>query len=423
MERTEPRTRAHLSVRRLRARALDGSADVTLDDRITVGSAPGNDLVLADPTVSRFHVELLRSGRGIEVRDLGSTNGVKAGELTIRRGAVAPGTTLTLGAVHIEVLDAGLGELELRRELPGLIAVAPSSRATLARIERAAVTSLSVLLAGESGTGKERFAEALHRLGPRASLPFVVVDCGAIPVSLLASELFGHEKGAFTGAREARVGAFERAAGGTVFLDEIAELGPEAAQLLSGALSRKRFRKVGGAVELPLEARLVSASHAELPRLANEGRFRADLLHLISEVRIGVAPLRERAEEIEPLVDHFLAEAGHRGPRSAVITDARLAALAMHRWPGNVRELRQVVLAELLTGEPVELMAGPPEGPFGELLAAPFREARDATMGRFEHAYLTALLDRSRQNVSEAARIAGIDRTHLHDLLRRHALR
>lgn len=421
MSRTAPTFRATIPVRRLRCRALDGR-EVTSDDRITVGSDEGNDLVIAEPTVSRFHVELRRSGRGIEVRDLGSTNGTRAGEILIARGTVAAGTTLRLGSASIEVLDAPPGELELRRDLPDLIAVAPATRATLARVARAASTELSVLFTGESGTGKERFAEALHRLGARPDGPFVIVDCGAVPLSLLASELFGHERGAFTGAHREHEGALARAAGGTLFLDEVAELSPEAAQLLVAALSRMRFRKVGGSVEHPLTARIVAASHADLYRLANEGRFRSDLLHRLAEVRITVPALRERPEEIEPLVEHFLRTAGHRGPVSDLIPPDRLATLASHAWPGNVRELRQVVLAALLTGDPVEPLSVAPSGPFGDL-SAPFRTARDAVLARFEAAYLASLLERSRQNVSEAARLGAIDRTHLHDLLRRHGLR
>lgn len=415
-----------MPVRRIGARVVLGpdlGAEVSGEEVLSIGTAEGNDLLLSDPTVSRYHVQIRRSARGVEVEDRGSTNGVRVGGATLVRGAVAPGARLELGATVLEVLDQGLAELELSRELPDLVVVAPVTRLTLARVERAAQSDIPVLLAGESGTGKERFAEALHRLGPRASLPFVVVDCGAVPASLLASELFGHERGAFTGARQAREGALERVRGGTVFLDEIAELDADSAQLLSGVLARRTFRRVGGTEDIPLAARVVSASHADLFRLANEGRFRSDLLHRLMPIRITVPPLRERPEEIEPLVLHFLRAAGHRGPRAAVISDADLSTFVAHAWPGNVRELRQAVLAQLATGEPAELSPPPPTGPFADVLGLPFRAAREQALGAFEERYLKKILELSRENVSEAARLAGIDRTHLHDLLKRHALR
>lgn len=426
MDRTAPRARARMPVRRLGARVVGGpdlGAEVSGEDALSIGTAEGNDLVLSDPTVSRYHLEIRRSTRGVEVEDRGSTNGIRIGGSMLLRGAVPPGARLELGATVIEVLDQGLAELDLFRELPDLVVVAPITRLTLARVERAAQSDVPVLLAGESGTGKERFAEALHRLGPRASLPFVVVDCGAVPASLLASELFGHERGAFTGAQQAREGALERARGGTIFLDEIAELDADAAQLLSGVMARRTFRRVGGTQEISLEARVVSASHADLFRLANEGRFRSDLLHRLMPIRITVPPLRERPEEIEALVLHFLRAAGHRGPRAEVISDADLESFVAHPWPGNVRELRQAVLAQLATGEPAELSPSPPTGPFADVLALPFRAARDRAMGAFEERYLRRLLERTRENVSEAARVSGVDRTHLHDLLKRHALR
>ena len=378
--------------------------------------------------MSRFHVELRRSARGIEVRDLGSTNGTRANGITIIRGSVAAGSRLELGGCTIEVADAPLDALALGRTIPGLIAASPVTLATLARVQRAAASTASVLFSGESGTGKERFAEALHQLGSRHDGPLVIVDCGAIPPALLASELFGHERGAFTGAHREHVGALERATGGTLLLDEIGELSAEAAQLLVGALSRRRFRRLGATEERLLDARIVAASHVDLLRRVNEGRFRADLLSRVAELKIHVPPLRERPEDVGPLIEHFLREAGHQGPIEQVIDSDRRHELERHAWPGNVRELRQVVLAALATGEPVDLLdGGGPQGPavaerpFGDL-HRPFREARDSAMGSFEQTYLSALLERAGGNVSEAARIAAIDRTHLHERLRRHGI-
>lgn len=422
---TAPRTRATLAVRRLRAEQLrDGrvSAQVEREETLTIGSAAVNDLVIDERTVSRYHVELRRTGKGIELQDLGSTNGVYVGALRVARGIVAPGTLLRLGSAEVRVLDAGIADLALRAHLPDAVAEVPAMRALFARADRAAQSGLPVLVTGESGSGKEVVARAVHRLGPRCDQPFVVVDCGAIPAHLLASELFGHERGAFTGARERRVGAFESAGEGTVFLDEIAELTPQAAQLLVGVLTRGEFQRVGGDVSLASKARVVAATHRDLRSLANRGDFRSDLYERLAVIRIEVPPLRERADEIPALVDLILRQAGIEAARHELVSPATLDAWVRAPWPGNVRELRHAVLSVAMLGEQ-EPPDSIPTGPFAAWLELPYREARDAVAARFEREYLAQLLEGARQNVSEAARHAQLDRSHLHTLLRRHALR
>jgi DNA-binding NtrC family response regulator len=223
-------------------------------------------------------------------------------------------------------------------------------------------------------------SDALHDLGPRAARPFVAVDCGALAPSLVASELFGHERGAFTGAEAQHVGAFERAHGGTLFLDEIGEL-PFALQAsLLGALERRRVRRLGGRADLAIDVRVVSATNRDVRGDVNSGAFRLDLYYRLAVVTLRLPPLRERAEDIELLVEHFLRECGEDGLINALISPATMRSLASHHWPGKVRELRNLIEATLAMGEPPALDPAPPGAPgdpIAAVLALPYRTARE----------------------------------------------
>ncbi len=427
VEKTEPRARSAILVRAIRVEVIDGPSRGTsaLSDGepLTIGTAEEVSLRLADRTVSRFHLELSAEVGGVLARDLGSTNGTYVGGVRLREAVVPSGTTIALGDSRVRVLDAGSASLDAGVTVPGLVGRSPAAQALALRVARAAATDAPVLVTGESGTGKELVASALHALSPRAAGPFVVVDAGAVAPGLVQSELFGHEKGAFTGAREARKGALERASGGTLFIDEIGELSGTLQPMLLGALARRTIRRVGGEREIPIDVRVVTATHRDLRAAVNAGTFRADLYHRIAVLRVSVPPLRARVDDVPELVDHFLAAAGFDGPRSEIVPDDVLARFCDHPWPGNVRELRNAVEAALALREPPELEAPEPTGAFREILGRPFREGRDEAMARFERAYLEALLERARQNVSAAAREAGVDRTYLHDLMKRHGLR
>jgi DNA-binding NtrC family response regulator len=316
-------------------------------------------------------------------------------------------------------------ELHAGDALAGLRGRSPAMRRMMAKIERAAASDVSVLVIGESGTGKEVVARGLHELGRRALGPFVAVDCGALSPALVASELFGHERGAFTGADRQHVGAFERAHGGTLFLDEIGEL-PSALQAsLLGALERRTMRRVGGTADIAVDVRVVSATNRDLRAEVNSGAFRLDLYYRLAVVSLAMPPLREHPEDIELLVAHFLREAGHTGAVGDVFAPATMRALAGHRWPGNVRELRNLVEATLAMGEPPPLDAalGGDADPIARVLVLGYREARQQILHDFEARYLTALLERNDGNISRAARAAGMDRSHLAELLARHKLR
>jgi DNA-binding NtrC family response regulator len=291
-----------------------------------------------------------------------------------------------------------------------------------------------VLLQGESGTGKELIARALHDQSPRANKPFVTLDCGVISPGLVASELFGHERGAFTGADRRHIGVFERAQGGTLFLDEIGELSPALQTALLGVLERRRFRRLGGAEELSVDVRVVSATHRDLRAEVNANTFRLDLYYRLAVVRLEVPSLHQRVDDIPLLVEHFLNEAGYAGPVAALVPPPLMATLQSHRWPGNVRELRNYVEAILAMGEPpsLEQATGRPGATHAPSPPAPsvalplehsYREARQKVIEDFELQFLQALMERAGNNVSLAARLAQMDRSYLIDLLHRHHLR
>jgi DNA-binding NtrC family response regulator len=292
-----------------------------------------------------------------------------------------------------------------------------------ADIERVAATAASVLIVGESGTGKERVAEALHARSGRAKAPFVTIDCGALASSLIASELFGHERGAFTGADRVHVGAFERASDGTVFLDEIGELPAADQSSLLGVLERRRFRRVGGTQEIEVGARVIAATNRDLRAEVNNNRFRHDLYHRLAVVVLRLPPLRERREDIAPLVRHFARDLGATEPVEKIFGADVLARWERHPWPGNIRELRNAVEAALVVGPMGSYEQLPPASHDPSEPLQPYKDARAAVVREFEYDYLKRLLEEANGNVSQAARSAKMDRSHLIDLLHRHGLK
>jgi DNA-binding NtrC family response regulator len=401
-------------------------------DELSVGTAEGNDLVLTDRAVSRYHLELARRGDRVRVTDHGSTNGTRIGPALLfgSFADVGAGTTLEIGQSMLRVDDGGVVMLDRGLKAFGeLRGWSSAMRRVLTSAQQIAATDAPVLILGESGTGKELLARAIHDASPRAEQPFVTVDCGALAPTLFASELFGHERGAFTGAERRYVGAFERAQGGTVLLDEIGELSPELQAALLGVLERRRVRRVGGSEEIPLDVRILSATHRDVLAGVNAGTFRLDLFYRIAIVRLTLPPLRERPEDIAPLVEHFLATEGTGG--GALFDERALSELGRHAWPGNVRELKNVVLGALALGRPPDLVArgleparsGDVSELFGQALALPYRDARRSVLDAFERRYLEALLERAGGSVRQAARDAQMDRKYLTELLRRHGVR
>ena len=432
---------ARLPVRAIVLRVLDGpqaGRSVAADEFLTVGTADGNDLVLEDRTASRYHLEVRRELDCFVLTDVGSKNGTSAGPVRFVKSSVRvpAGTTLTLGATRLSLDDGDVHFVAApsRSSIPGLVGSSVALRKLVASVTSLAPQNVSVLVLGESGTGKELVARGLHEQSPRATKPFVVVDCGALSPSILSSELFGHEKGAFTGAERRHLGAFERADGGTLFLDEVGELPLEHQTALLGALERRQIRRVGGSTDIPVDVRLVTATHRDLRAAVNEGRFRLDLYYRVAVVLLRTPALREHREDIAELIRYFAGEAGFPDLGSTLLAPGALAALERHDWPGNVRELRNVVAAALATGtlaldgEIVALDPAPaasPPAPDGAKEGAlePYRSARQTVLEAFERKYLEELLARTQGNIREAARRAQMDRSHLMDLMRRHGMR
>jgi transcriptional regulator with GAF, ATPase, and Fis domain len=412
---------------------------VRLVDRLRVGKAPDNDLVLSDDTVSRQHCELERRAQGVLVRDLGSTNHTKVGRTAVREAVVESGATISVGGVDLGVRVEPRQAVVLPSEsnrFGEALGHSIAMRTIFGVLERIAPTDASVLLEGETGTGKDVLARSLHQTSQRREKPFVVVDCGAVSYSLIESELFGHERGAFTGAVSARQGAFELAGRGSVFLDEVGELPLDVQPKLLRVLESGEFRRVGGNKTLRAEARVVAATKRDLKAEVERGKFREDLYFRLAVVPVTVPPLRSRREDIPPLVERFLEIAKKRDPAAASITlsPTTVAALAAHDWPGNVRELRNVldraIYIATAGGEhearivdlPVTAQAAQREQPNFEA-GKSYREVREQFESDFERRYVSWLLDRHAGNISAAAREARMDRKHLYDLARRHGLR
>jgi len=310
-------------------------------------------------------------------------------------------------------------EVSRRTRLGQMIGRSDAMQEVFRTVERVAPAKASVLVTGESGTGKELVARALHELGPRKDAPFVAINCAAIPESLIESELFGHERGAFTDARERRIGRFEQASGGTLFLDEIGELSVAVQAKLLRALQERTIERVGGGVPIPVDVRLVAATNRDLEREVEAKRFRSDLYYRIHVVAIHLPPLRERREDVRLLAEDFLARAradAGRGP--ARFSHAALAALERWPWPGNVRELENVVerAVTLADGEQVEVQDLPPALARGERLGSIQDQVRAGHLGleeavaRIEHDLIQEALERAGWNQTRAAEALGITR-------------
>jgi DNA-binding NtrC family response regulator len=446
--------------RRFRLRVVSGpdqGKEHALEDGTTkIGTHADNDLVLSDATVSRYHLELRVRRDGIEVRDLDTTNGTKHGGARVGQVVLVGPARLRLGKhteLDVEPVDSDvvLGEWSGDRFGDVIGATAPMRR-LFALLAKAAPTEATILLSGETGTGKEAIAEAVHQMSRRAKGPFVVVDCGSIPHELIASELFGHAKGSFTGAGADKQGLIEAANQGTLFLDEIGELALDLQPQLLRVLDRRQVRRVGETQAIDVDIRVIAATHRDLRAMVRAGQFREDLYYRLAVVATHVPPLRERKADIPALVTWFAERMG-RGTFEQ--SPSLLDLLERHDWPGNVRELRNVVERALSLGDAalgdlgdsgsLPIMTGDPGEPPGaghgearrpptspgaagaapgssDVLDLPFKEAKAALVESFERDYLTALLARHRGNISRAAAEAGIDRNYIHRLVKKYGL-
>ncbi len=402
------------------------------NDRLRVGSHESNDVRLADPQVSRFHCSVSRGEHDWELCDTGSLNGTRLDGVSVR-DADLPRAECTV--------ELGNSRLRLRgmrpratRDLPDwtsfgeLHGESAAMRATFVTLDRASRSDSTVLIEGESGTGKELAASEIVRRGRRANAPFVIVDCGSMPSNLAPSELFGHSRGAFTGADAARTGAFEAAHGGTIFLDEVGEMPLDMQPQLLRALESRQIRRVGENVVRNVDVRVIAATNRRLEREVNQGRFREDLYYRLSVVSVRMPSLRQRLDDIPALVE-VLVKKMDAEPALDLFTREVHARMQQHDWPGNVRELRNFVeRAVVLDSAPDYQPASHHAGASGRGservdLDVPFRRAKEKLVETFERRYLSELLEWSGGNVSQAARRSRIDRIHLHRLLQRYGLR
>ncbi len=306
-------------------------------------------------------------------------------------------------------------QLRERYGLPGLIAQSSTMQTVLDLVERVAPTDATLLIQGESGTGKEVIAKAVHHASPRAARPFVAVNCGAVPETLLESELFGYMRGAFTGAAVSKLGLFEEADGGTLFLDEIAEM-PAALQVkLLRALQSGEVRRLGATQSTTIDVRVIAATHGDLSALLAQGSFREDLFYRLNVIQVVLPPLRDRREDIPVLAEHFLARSGGKLGRELRLSPATVERLLRYPWPGNVRELenaieRAAILARRDTVEPEDL---PPHVSAGLQLGPSPQLPRQTSLAEAERVHILQTLERFGRNHSGAAEALGIGRTTL----------
>ncbi len=415
-----------------------------------VGSAATNDLVLNDPTISRFHCSIKRQGAKWLIVDNGSTNGTRVDGVRILSAELEDQAVLAIGDSRVRVRpDKGeQASVPVVSTFGSIVGVSAAMQRLYATIERVAASDIDVLIHGESGTGKELVATEIVQRSSRAQGPLVVVDCGSISPTLVESELFGHVRGAFTGADRDREGAFEAADGGTVFLDEIGELPLELQPKLLRALEQREVRRVGTSRSKRVDVRVIAATHRELEREVNRGRFRDDLFYRLAKVNVRVPPLRDRIEDLSALVESFLVAFGRRdGGR--LFSPEVLEQMMHHDWPGNVRELRNYVERSIvlddapppsmrtmasgtipvvrLNGTEKPTATGPSTTTQGtpETIdrSIPFRLAKERAIEKFERAYIGPLLEECEGNMSKAARTARMDRMYLHQLAQKYGFR
>lgn len=387
--------------------------------RTLLGQSPACALQLSDPQVSRRHAALEISGDRLHVVDLGSTNGTFVGTLAIVDAYLVGGELLRVGSTTIRVehrAAAPAPRVAVRQRFGKVLGTSRSMARLYPLIDRLASSDVPLVIEGETGTGKEALAEAIHEAGARANGPFVVFDCTAVPPNLVESELFGHQRGAFTTAIAARAGVFEQADGGTLLIDEIGDLELSLQPKLLRAIERSEIRRVGSNTTTKVNVRVIAATRRDLDQEVQRGRFRDDLFYRLAVGRIELPPLRERAGDITLLARHFWVELG--GDPAALPADV-LARWESSAWPGNVRQLRNAVARQLALGELAEERAErpslPPETDFigrviGEGHALPV--ARLQVVREFERRYIEAVLAQHGGNVVQAAKASGIARRY-----------
>jgi len=470
-----------LHLRRCMLQSVDDPTQEWVFDKeeVRIGSMDDNDVVISDDTVSRYHCRIAQEDTGYVLVDQRSTNGTFINKVRVREAFLKPGSIVSVGQSQLR-FNAREEEVQIvpsrSDRCAGLIGGNARMREIYSIIEKIAPTATTVVIDGETGTGKEVVAQAIHSLSPRSRNDLVVFDCGAVPPNLIESELFGHEKGSFTGAMMTRQGLFEQADGGTLFLDELGELPLDLQPKLLRALEQREVRRVGSTKAAKVDVRIIAATNRNLEDEVRAGRFRQDLFYRLSVVRLHLPALRERADDIPLLVAHFLENGSYNklpngNQRVHAIASDAMTALQTYPWPGNVRELVNVIeravsfcssgqlelsdlpdyvrnakasqaqiRRETVTGgqrrapshggasatgaNPVVPMNpnAPTPTPPEELLAegVTFKDAKERWVAAFERDYILQLLRRNNGNISHAARAADIDRKYFRKLMKKY---
>ncbi|MCA9668869.1 MAG: sigma 54-dependent Fis family transcriptional regulator [Myxococcales bacterium] len=414
-------------------RGPDTGLEVALEDVVEVGSGDRVDLKLTDKSVSRRHLRVAIIDGRMLVKDLGSRNGTFVDGTRLVEGEIGLGTVLTLGDSALSLQPQWMQRRvtpSSARQFGQLVGESLAMRELFALLERAAPTELPILVEGESGVGKELVCRAVHEQSARRDGPYVVFDCSAVARELADAELFGHVRGAFTGAHETRAGAFERADGGTLCLDEIGELPLELQPKLLRVLERSEVRRVGETDPRAVDVRVLAATNRDLDAEVRRGAFRPDLLFRLDVVRAAVPPLRRRLDDLPQLV----RAVGGDELADGLVEGPNLDRLMAYGWPGNVRELRNVVRRALALSAhkpasfaDLDIDLGPAaSGPAiigasypGVASPMPFKDAKAQLLESFERSYVEALLSRHNGNIARSAAAAELSRKHLYELIRR----
>lgn len=419
----------------------DTGLETTIDKGVIhIGTSERADMSLKDDTVSREHAEIQKTKEGYLLKDLGSTNGTFVGGLKVKEAFLATGTLIKVGKTKIKFTPKD-EKLEIypskKTKFGDIVGKSLEMRRIFGILEKVAPTNISAVVIGETGTGKELIAKAIHSSSQRAKKPFVVFDCSAVAPTLVESELFGHEKGSFTGATTTRQGAFEIANGGTIFLDEIGEMNLDLQPKLLRALEQGEIKRVGADKPRYVDVRVVCATNRDLKEEVKKSRFREDLYFRISVVQVNLPPLRKRMDDLELLVKYFI-DLNLKGGQEAkkTVTDIDEEAMRLlhdYSWPGNIRELKNAIdraisfcegttitikdMPEYLRERSVITGSHPKID--GQL---PFKEAKERWVESFERDYLIDLLRKNDLNISKAAKEAGIDRKSVQRLLKKYNL-
>jgi transcriptional regulator with GAF, ATPase, and Fis domain len=406
-------------------RGLTVKLDGESSSRTYVGKSPACRIRLSDPKVSRRHATFDVVGDTLRLIDHGSTNGTMVNGLTVNDVVLRGAELVQVGDTRLQV--ERLASLTVASVVASsfgrTLGASPEMRRLYPLCERLAGSNVAVLIEGETGTGKEVLAESLHEKSARAEKPFVVFDCTAVPPDLMEAALFGHERGAFTGAVSAQKGLFELADGGTLFIDEIGELGPALQPKLLRALDRSEVRRIGGTEWIKTDVRLVAATRRDLEKEIQAGRFRDDLFYRLAVARIELPPLRQRQGDIALLAESFWKQLG---PHAGAIPHDLVLRFENYAWPGNVRELRNAVAKRLALGdlEP-EPLPGAPTGMHSQpvnsaddvvtrvlALNLPLSQARDMVVEDFERRYLQKMMAAHEGDATKAAAAAGVARRY-----------